>query len=164
MPSSTVDTEPLTFVTERVSGALQLSVYCCAVAVAPPVEPTELPTRWSPQEVEAALYQRWLDAGYFTANPASGRPPFRIVIPPRGMVIVELDMLGAVDLAAERTRLAKDLAIAEKVLAACDAKLNNTVFAHKAPADVVAKTQARREAAVAEIARVTTRLEARPNQ
>ena len=81
-----------------------------------------------------------------------------------GIVIVELDMQGVVDLAAERTRLAKDLAIAEKVLAACDAKLNNPVFAHKAPADVVAKTQARREAAVAEIARVTARLEARPNQ
>jgi valyl-tRNA synthetase len=81
-----------------------------------------------------------------------------------GIAIVELDMQGAVDLAAERTRLAKDLAIAEKVLAACDAKLNNPVFAHKAPADVVAKTQARREAAVAEIARVAARLEARPNQ
>ncbi|HJT02499.1 MAG TPA: class I tRNA ligase family protein [Pseudonocardiaceae bacterium] len=81
-----------------------------------------------------------------------------------GIGTVELDMLGAVDPEAERKRLAKDLAPAEKDLAACDAKLTNPVFAHKAPADVVAKTQARREAAVAEIARVTTRLEARPNQ
>ncbi|HYZ36685.1 MAG TPA: valine--tRNA ligase, partial [Pseudonocardiaceae bacterium] len=50
--------------------------------VIPRAEPTELPPRWSPQEVEAALYQRWLDAGYFTADPASERPPFCIVIPP----------------------------------------------------------------------------------
>jgi valyl-tRNA synthetase len=56
--------------------------YCSAVSVIPRAEPTELPPRWSPQEVEAALYQRWLDAGYFTADPASGRPPFCIVIPP----------------------------------------------------------------------------------
>ena len=80
-----------------------------------------------------------------------------------GTVTAELDMLGAVDLAAQRNRLAQDLATAERALAACDAKLNNPVFAHKAPPDV-AKTQPRRETAVAEIARVTARLEARPNQ
>ena len=79
-----------------------------------------------------------------------------------GIATVELDMLGAVDLVAERKRMAKDLA--EKALAACDVKLNNPVFAHKAAPDVVAKTRARRETAVAEIARVTARLEARPNQ
>ncbi|HET9255692.1 MAG TPA: valine--tRNA ligase, partial [Pseudonocardiaceae bacterium] len=49
----------------------------------PPVKPApDLPPRWSPQEGEASLYQRWVDAGYFTADPASGRPPFCIVIPP----------------------------------------------------------------------------------
>lgn len=42
----------------------------------------ELPPRWNPQDVEAELYQRWVDADYFTAHPASGRPPFCIVIPP----------------------------------------------------------------------------------
>ena len=80
-----------------------------------------------------------------------------------GIITLELDMLGVVDLAAERKRLAKDLGAAEKALAACDAKLNNPVFAHKAPADVVAKTQARRETAVAEIARITASLDALPN-
>ncbi|HVL83255.1 MAG TPA: valine--tRNA ligase [Pseudonocardia sp.] len=41
-----------------------------------------LPTQWNPGEVEAVLYQRWVDAGYFEADPGSGRPPFCIVIPP----------------------------------------------------------------------------------
>ncbi|HET9257715.1 MAG TPA: class I tRNA ligase family protein, partial [Pseudonocardiaceae bacterium] len=80
-----------------------------------------------------------------------------------GIVTVKLDMQGAVDLAAERKRLTKDLATVEKDLAACDAKLSNPAFTDKAPADVVAKTQARRDASVAEIARVTARLEALPN-
>jgi valyl-tRNA synthetase len=32
--------------------------------------------------VESELYQRWVDAGYFTADPTSDRPPFSIVLPP----------------------------------------------------------------------------------
>ena len=28
------------------------------------------------------MYERWVDAGYFTADPTSGKPPFCIVIPP----------------------------------------------------------------------------------
>ncbi|HYZ37140.1 MAG TPA: valine--tRNA ligase, partial [Pseudonocardiaceae bacterium] len=77
-----------------------------------------------------------------------------------GTATVELDMLGAIDVTAERKRLAKDLATAENDLAACDAKLNNPAFAHKAPPDVVANTRARRDASVADIARITARLEA----
>ena len=41
-----------------------------------------LPATWEPAQVEAELYQRWVDAGYFEADPGSGRPPFSIVIPP----------------------------------------------------------------------------------
>ena len=77
-----------------------------------------------------------------------------------GTATVELDMLGAIDVTAERKRLAKDLATAERDLAACDTKLNNPAFAHKAPPDVVANTRARRDASVADIARITARLEA----
>src|SRR5690606_13189175 len=33
-------------------------------------------------EEEAALYQRWVDAGYFTADASSDKPPFSIVLPP----------------------------------------------------------------------------------
>ncbi|MDT7560204.1 MAG: valyl-tRNA synthetase [Pseudonocardiales bacterium] len=48
----------------------------------PPQQRAELPSRWEPASVEAQLYQRWVDAGYFTGDPDSGKPPFCIVIPP----------------------------------------------------------------------------------
>ncbi|WP_026423135.1 valine--tRNA ligase [Actinokineospora inagensis] len=79
-----------------------------------------------------------------------------------GSVTVELDLSGAVDVAAERKRLTKDLTVAEKELAQCEAKLGNPKFTDKAPADVVAKIQTRRDAAAAEIARVQARLAALP--
>ncbi|MFI7674229.1 valine--tRNA ligase [Actinophytocola sp. NPDC049390] len=78
---------------------------------------------------------------------------------PDGNVHVELDLSGTVDLVAERKRLEKDLAVAEKELKGCDAKLNNPNFTDKAPADVVAKIKGRRDVAVADIARITARLE-----
>ncbi|MDA2984983.1 MAG: valine--tRNA ligase [Actinomycetota bacterium] len=43
---------------------------------------TELPSSFDPAEHEALLYQKWLDAGYFTADATSDKPPFVIVIPP----------------------------------------------------------------------------------
>jgi valyl-tRNA synthetase len=79
---------------------------------------------------------------------------------PAGTITVELDLSGTVDVAAERKRLAKDLAAAEKELAQTEAKLNNPQFADRAPADVVAKIKARRELAVAEISRIQARLDA----
>ncbi|MGH3621224.1 MAG: valine--tRNA ligase, partial [Sciscionella sp.] len=44
-----------------------------------------LPPTWNPAEVEAGLYQRWVDHGYFTADASKDpveAPPFSIVIPP----------------------------------------------------------------------------------
>ncbi len=41
-----------------------------------------LAASFTPADIEAPLYQKWLDAGYFTANSASEKPPFTIVIPP----------------------------------------------------------------------------------
>jgi valyl-tRNA synthetase len=43
---------------------------------------TDLPTTYSPAEVEAPLYERWVERGYFTADARSNKPPFTIVIPP----------------------------------------------------------------------------------
>ena len=77
-------------------------------------------------------------------------------------VTVELDLSGAVDLAAERKRLEKDLAAAEKELATNAKKLDNPSFTDKAPAEVVDKTRARRDAAQAEIDRINARLAALP--
>ncbi|AHH94959.1 valine--tRNA ligase [Kutzneria albida] len=79
-----------------------------------------------------------------------------------GLVLVELDTSGTIDVVAERRRLAKDLSAAEKELAQCDGKLNNPAFVDKAPAQVVDKIKVRREAAVADIARITARLDALP--
>src|SRR5206468_6670981 len=42
----------------------------------------DLPTRYAPAEVEAALYDRWVAAGYFEVDPNSDKPPYAIVIPP----------------------------------------------------------------------------------
>jgi len=43
---------------------------------------TDLPTQYTPGEVEARLYERWVERGYFTADAGSDRPPYCIVIPP----------------------------------------------------------------------------------
>ncbi|MQA14254.1 MAG: valine--tRNA ligase [Pseudonocardiaceae bacterium] len=43
---------------------------------------TDLAPTWKPAEVEAQLYARWVDAGYFTPDPSSDRPAYCIVIPP----------------------------------------------------------------------------------
>ena len=79
-----------------------------------------------------------------------------------GPLVVELDTSGAIDVPAERARLAKDLAVAEKEVAGTTAKLGNPAFTGKAPADVVAKIRARLTAAETEIARLTAALAALP--
>ncbi|MFI5665235.1 valine--tRNA ligase [Streptomyces sp. NPDC051704] len=43
---------------------------------------SELPTAYAPAEVEGKLYERWVERGYFTADPASEKPAYAIVIPP----------------------------------------------------------------------------------
>ena len=72
---------------------------------------------------------------------------------------VSLDTSGAVDKQAERNRLEKDLAAAQKELDQTSRKLGNEAFLAKAPAPVVAKITARKEVAEAEVSRITTRLE-----
>ena len=42
----------------------------------------ELAATFTPAEIEAPLYKKWQDAGYFKADAKSKKPPFTIVIPP----------------------------------------------------------------------------------
>jgi valyl-tRNA synthetase len=76
----------------------------------------------------------------------------------RATVTVELDTSGTVDVAAERRRLEKDLAAAEKELKGTTAKLDNEAFLAKAPADVVDKIRDRQQVAREEVDRINTRL------
>ncbi|MEU1477263.1 valine--tRNA ligase [Streptomyces sp. NPDC005760] len=48
----------------------------------PTAPSTELPTQYTPAEVEGTLYERWVERGYFTADAKSDKPPYTIVIPP----------------------------------------------------------------------------------
>ena len=41
-----------------------------------------LPKSWDPSAVEADMYQRWVDAGYFHADTNSSKPAYSIVLPP----------------------------------------------------------------------------------
>ena len=42
----------------------------------------ELASTFSPAEIEAPLYEKWIKAGYFTADAQSSKPAFSIVLPP----------------------------------------------------------------------------------
>ena len=77
-----------------------------------------------------------------------------------GTVNVEIDTSGAVDLDAERRRLEKDLAAAEKELAGTTGKLSNDAFLAKAPAAVVDKIRTRQRLARDEVERLGARLAA----
>ena len=80
----------------------------------------------------------------------------------RGTVTVEIDISDAIDVAAERKRLEKDLAGARKELETTGAKLGNESFLAKAPEHVVDKIRGRQEFARAEVERITARLEGMP--
>ncbi|HLN67945.1 MAG TPA: valine--tRNA ligase [Streptosporangiaceae bacterium] len=73
-------------------------------------------------------------------------------------ITVELDVAGAVDVAAERRRLEKDLAAARAEADQAERKLANADFTAKAPPAVVAKTRARLDAARSDITRLERRL------
>jgi valyl-tRNA synthetase len=109
------------------------------------------------------------------ATPLAGheeqiRSLLRLTAPPDGFaasaslaaedITVELDVAGAVDVAAERRRLEKDLAAARSEAEQAERKLGNADFTAKAPAAVVDKTRQRLAAAQSDIARLEQRLAA----
>ncbi|HEU0189774.1 MAG TPA: valine--tRNA ligase [Mycobacterium sp.] len=105
-------------------------------------------------QVAALASQAWLTAPGDGFNP-SATVEVRLG---GGTVVVELDTSGTVDVAAERRRLEKDRAVAEKELASTTAKLGSEDFLAKAPASVVEGIRGRQELAREEISRITARL------
>ena len=81
-----------------------------------------------------------------------------------GGVLIELDLSEAIDVAAERGRLLKDLAAANKELEVNSAKLTNEAFTAKAPDAVIAKVRERVAAAEADVARIDAALRTLPAQ
>ena len=77
---------------------------------------------------------------------------------------VALDTSGTVDVAAERKRLEKELAAAQKELDTTGAKLSNEQFLTNAPEQVVEKIKVRQKVAQEEFERVTARLETLPEK
>jgi len=79
-----------------------------------------------------------------------------------GTVTIEFDLSGAIDVVAERARLTKDLATAEKDRQTAKVKLDNEGFMAKAPMEVVQEIRARLAETTADIERITAALAALP--
>jgi valyl-tRNA synthetase len=60
-----------------------------------------------------------------------------------GEVEVVMPLGGLIDVAAEKTRIAKDIGKAEKEISVLERKLGNADFLARAPEDVVAEQRAR---------------------
>ena len=111
-------------------------------------------------------------SGVLAAHEADIRALARLTAPADGFTAtatlqtaeaaVELDLSGTIDVPAERTRLTKDLAAAQKEVAAAREKLANAGFLAKAPDAVVEKIRARLTDGEADIARISARLAGLP--
>ena len=77
-------------------------------------------------------------------------------------VVIEFDLSGAVDVKAERSRLTKDLAAAEKDRNTAKIKIDNEGFMAKAPMEVVQEIRQRLADTTADIERITAALAALP--
>ena len=81
-----------------------------------------------------------------------------------GSAVVEFDLTGAIDVAAERARLTKDLATAKKDLATARVKLENEGFMAKAPLEVVSEIRERLDLTSADIVRIEAALVGLPSE
>ena len=81
-----------------------------------------------------------------------------------GKVTVEFDLTGAIDIKAERARLTKDLATAQKDMATAKVKLENEGFMAKAPLEVVTEIRERLEITTADIVRIEAALTVLPSE
>ncbi len=76
-----------------------------------------------------------------------------------GQSVIALPLGDFIDVAAERARLAKEIAREEKDVAKTDAKLANPDFLERAPEEVVEENRERRVDALARIAKMRAALE-----
>ena len=79
-------------------------------------------------------------------------------------VLIHFDLSGAIDVPAERARLTKDLATAEKDLQTAKVKLDNEGFMAKAPLEVVQEIRARYQQTMADIERINSALNSLPTK
>jgi valyl-tRNA synthetase len=92
-------------------------------------------------------------------EPITGSASAKIEV---GKVVIEFDLTGAIDVVAERARLTKDLATAEKDRQTAKVKLDNEGFMAKAPMEVVQEIRARLAETTADIESITAQLAALP--
>jgi valyl-tRNA synthetase len=113
--------------------------------VAPPAELAAVARRW----VETIRRLARVGDLAFADVPPSGS--LQIVV--RG-ALAAIPVAGILDIAAESARLGKEIAKEQGEVAKVDAKLANADFVARAPEEVVAEHQERREAALARVAKM----------
>jgi valyl-tRNA synthetase len=107
--------------------------------------------------------QRWAEfirrlARVSEISSAAAAPQGSVQLVVRGEVAA-LPLIGVIDIAAERARLAKELAKADSDIARVDAKLNNPKFVERAAEDVVDEEREKRAEAVARKAKIAEAIE-----
>ncbi len=110
-----------------------------------------------------ARAERWAEfikrlARVSEISSAAAAPQGSVQLLVRGEVAA-LPLKGVIDLAAERARLAKEMAKADADIARVDAKLNNANFVARAPEEVVEEEKEKREQALARKAKIAEALE-----
>jgi valyl-tRNA synthetase len=112
------------------------------------------------QRVQRFFYSAWWRPNDFwkwqTVNIPSVRGAVQIIV--RGETVF-LPLAGVIDLAAERARLAKEMAKCDADIARVDAKLGNANFVARAPEEVVEEEKEKREEAEMRKAKIAEALE-----
>jgi len=110
---------------------------------------------------DAAFATAWLDQLGALADltlEQAGASPDGWEVLDAGGVHVALDLLGSIDVQAERARISRALEQAAKEIKQTEAKLGNAGFLAKAPETVVAEIRGRHAAALEEQERLNARL------